>query len=297
LELTQKQIKDMSEADKNTPASAEKKARDEIAARRLLDEARAQKLQEAQVRDRPATVPLAPGETQGEQTRGGPRLGETPAGKELVGMRSGIPIYVDTAEVYGAPKPSISNTIANTPAAADSTKPVMIQGQTIEQQRAEYQAREAPKAAAAMATPEDQAREAPKAAAAMATPEPKKYWGSGAELKYGDALARQAALARVGGAEEAKRRSDASEESAKNIRETKAFTEREVARQKIEAGTASPDLIESKSELNPLRATGKDAGKRLTQEELDLINARIFRSRLPQAEKSRVNRKAIARRN
>jgi len=280
LELTQKQIKDMSEADKNTPASAEKKARDEIAARRLLDEARAQKLQEAQVRDRPATVPLAPGETQGEQTRGGPRLGETPAGKELVGMRSGIPIYVDTAEVYGAPKPSISNTIANTPAAADSTKPVMIQGQTIEQQRAEYQA-----------------REAPKAAAAMATPEPKKYWGSGAELKYGDALARQAALARVGGAEEAKRRSDASEESAKNIRETKAFTEREVARQKIEAGTASPDLIESKSELNPLRATGKDAGKRLTQEELDLINARIFRSRLPQAEKSRVNRKAIARRN
>ena len=270
----------MSEADKNTPASAEKKARDEIAARRLLDEARAQKLQEAQVRDRPATVPLAPGETQGEQTRGGPRLGETPAGKELVGMRSGIPIYVDTAEVYGAPKPSISNTIANTPAAADSTKPVMIQGQTIEQQRAEYQA-----------------REAPKAAAAMATPEPKKYWGSGAELKYGDALARQAALARVGGAEEAKRRSDASEESAKNIRETKAFTEREVARQKIEAGTASPDLIESKSELNPLRATGKDAGKRLTQEELDLINARIFRSRLPQAEKSRVNRKAIARRN
>ena len=66
-------------------------------------------------------------------------------------MKGGVAQYAPVAEVYGAAKPSISNTIASTSVTADPTKPVMIQGQTVEQQRADYQAREAPRAAAMMA--------------------------------------------------------------------------------------------------------------------------------------------------
>jgi hypothetical protein len=64
---------------------------------------------------------------------------ETPAGKELIGMRSGVPVYADIEDVYGAPKKVQPTVLGVT--------------QTPEQQRAEYQASEAPKAAAAMATP------------------------------------------------------------------------------------------------------------------------------------------------
>lgn len=64
---------------------------------------------------------------------------EAPAGKELIGMRSGVPVYADIKNIYG---PKSVTKVSET---GDKTF------QTPEQQRAEYQAREAPQAAAAMA--------------------------------------------------------------------------------------------------------------------------------------------------
>ena len=100
----------------------------------------------------PVAPPVAnPAPQQRKPATSIPRIGPTPAGQELVGMKGGVAQYAPVAEVYGAAKPSISNTIASTSVTADPTKPVMIQGQTVEQQRADYQAREAPRAAAMMA--------------------------------------------------------------------------------------------------------------------------------------------------
>jgi hypothetical protein len=65
-------------------------------------------------------------------------------------------------------------------------------------------------------------------------------------------------------------------------------SDREDARKQIAAGTASPALVAKYPELNPLRSTAgagdQDYGKTFTQSEMDLINARLFRSKLPQAE-------------
>jgi len=66
---------------------------------------------------------------------------ESGEGKELTGIVNGRKTYTKASELYGPAKPSIPNTIAATPATADATKPVMIQGQSIDQQRADHQAR------------------------------------------------------------------------------------------------------------------------------------------------------------
>jgi hypothetical protein len=73
---------------------------------------------------------------------------ESGEGKELTGIVNGRKTYTKAAELYGPAKPSIPNTIAATPATADATKPVMIQGQSIDQQRADHQARKQNVAAA-----------------------------------------------------------------------------------------------------------------------------------------------------
>lgn len=65
-------------------------------------------------------------------------------GKELTGMSGGRPTYTSADSLYGKAKPSISNTIKNTPATADPKKPVMIEGQSMEQRRADYQNRSQP---------------------------------------------------------------------------------------------------------------------------------------------------------
>ena len=72
-------------------------------------------------------------------------------GKEMVGVVKSRPTYATADSLYGQPKSPIQNTIDTTPATASPSKPVMIQGQTIEQRRGDYQAREAPSATAAMA--------------------------------------------------------------------------------------------------------------------------------------------------
>ena len=61
--------------------------------------------------------------------------------KELTGMSAGRPTYSSADSLYGKAKPSIANTIANTPPTADPTKPVMIKGQSMDQRRADYQNR------------------------------------------------------------------------------------------------------------------------------------------------------------
>jgi hypothetical protein len=160
-----------------------KQTADEIEKRKILEQERQDRLKAEQAADRPATVPLGQGETQGAQTRGGARLGATPAGKELIGMRSGVPIYADATDVYGAAKPSVQATIAQTPLTADSTKPVMLAPQTREEQRAAYQAKQAPMAAAAMA-PGKPAQ---------------TYWSPESAQRYTSEAARLAALARIGG--------------------------------------------------------------------------------------------------
>ena len=61
--------------------------------------------------------------------------------KEMTGMSAGRPTYTSVDELYGKGETPIANTIRNTPATADPNKPVMIEGQTIEQRRADYQKR------------------------------------------------------------------------------------------------------------------------------------------------------------
>jgi hypothetical protein len=57
-------------------------------------------------------------------------------------MSGGRPTYSSADSLYGEAKPSIPNTIATTSATADPAKPVMVQGQSIEQRRADYQTRQ-----------------------------------------------------------------------------------------------------------------------------------------------------------
>jgi hypothetical protein len=236
-------------------------AQDAIKARALLEEERLASTAKLQAADRPATVPLAQGETAGAQTRGGPRLGATPAGKELIGMRSGVPIYADTAEVYGAPKTQIPGAIA-----ADGVEVV----QTPEQQRAEYQASAAPKAAAAMAQPKPATT----------------YWSPEYAKSYDQAVARESALARVGGADEATRRKTEAVESAKFMGGVTKTFGREAARQQIAAGTATPETIAKYPELNPLRSIAKpgegDYGKKLTETEMNRVNALLVKPKAAQ---------------
>ena len=138
-----------------TTSPPEQAATDALAARKILDDAekervanlkkeRASAAAAALAKDRPAKgaiqSKLAPGQTAGEQTRGGQRLVDqkAPAGKELIGMRSGVPVYANTEDVYGKPSIKVSEIGEKT-------------FQTPEQQRAEYQAVQGPQAAAAMA--------------------------------------------------------------------------------------------------------------------------------------------------
>lgn len=172
-----------------TQRSLTKQAADEIEKRKLLEQERQDRLKAKQAVDRPATVPLGQGESQGAQTRGGARLGTTPAGKELIGMRSGIPIYADATDIYGAPKETI-------PAAISSTGQSVMQ--TREEQRAAYQAKQAPMAAAAM-TPGKPAQ---------------TYWSPEYAKAYTQKAAQQAALARIGGQDSYNRRAAESEKFA-----------------------------------------------------------------------------------
>lgn len=250
---------------KDTRDSAVKKAEGQIATRKLLEEERARRLEVAQAKDRPSEVSLGPGETAGAQTRGGPKLkGSSAERGELIGMRSGVPIYATSESLYGQAPRSADVVPAG---ASGPVRPALTQ----EDIRAEYQAREAPKAAAAMATPEST-----------------KYWSPAAAQKYDQAVAREAALARVGGAAEATRRESEAAKSAKFMGDVVKTSDREDARKQIAAGTASPALVAKYPELNPLRSIAgageQDYGKSLTQAEMDLVNARLFRSRLPQAE-------------
>jgi len=218
-----------------------KKTQEEIEARKLLAEERQRSLEAAALKDQPTKEAiqgkLLPGETAGEQTRGTTgRIGATPAGKELIGMRSGVPIYADASDVYGT----------------------SATGQTPEQQRAAYQAKAAPEAAAAMAKPAPQ----------------KTYWSPEYAKDYTEAAARAKALARVGGAEEAARRL-AESPKGPDLAAFTATTGREKARQEIAVGTASPETVVKYPELKPLQSIA-EPGKSFTQKEMDLINARLF---------------------
>jgi hypothetical protein len=84
-----------------------------------------------------------PNATVGEQTRGagGVRLDQqiAPAGKELIGMRSGVPIYADANDVYGgaAPASPAPQPAAAPAAAAPTTSTAPSQG--LQQMRDTYQ--------------------------------------------------------------------------------------------------------------------------------------------------------------
>jgi hypothetical protein len=78
-------------------------------------------------------------------------------GKEMTGMsvdenNVSRPTYSSADSLYGKAKPSIDNTIANTPVTADPNKPVMIQGQSMDERRGAYQ-QAAGKTAAEMQAP------------------------------------------------------------------------------------------------------------------------------------------------
>jgi hypothetical protein len=84
-----------------------------------------------------------PNATVGEQTRGagGVRLDQqiAPAGKELIGMRSGVPIYADANDVYGGAAPaSPEPQPATAPAAATPTTSA-APSQGLQQMRDAYQ--------------------------------------------------------------------------------------------------------------------------------------------------------------
>ena len=84
-----------------------------------------------------------PNATVGEQTRGagGVRLDQqiAPAGKELIGMRSGVPIYADANDVYGGAAPASPVTQpAAAPAAATPTTST-APSQSLQQMRDTYQ--------------------------------------------------------------------------------------------------------------------------------------------------------------
>jgi hypothetical protein len=126
------------------PLTKAKKAKDEIQAQALRDAENKRRSALAATEDQKATkgsvqATLGTGLTSGDQTRGPqgkPLQGSSAERGELIGMRSGVPIYATAESLYG--KPPV-------------LKSFDVSTQTPEQQRAAYQAREAPKAAAAMA--------------------------------------------------------------------------------------------------------------------------------------------------
>jgi hypothetical protein len=98
-----------------------------------------------------------PNATVGEQTRGagGVRLDQqiAPAGKELIGMRSGVPIYADANDVYGGgapaspePQPAVAPAAATPTAAAASS-------QSLQQMRDTYQTGQTATATSAQQAP------------------------------------------------------------------------------------------------------------------------------------------------
>jgi len=111
-----------------TPEQKKKREADEAAKKQVL----------------PAPTPAEvkgklPNATVGEQTRGagGVRLDQqtAPAGKELIGMRSGVPIYADASDVYGSAAPASP---AAAPMAAAPTAPT-APSPSVQQMRDTYQ--------------------------------------------------------------------------------------------------------------------------------------------------------------
>jgi hypothetical protein len=263
----------MAELEKDTRGSKQKAAEDKSKAdeqTRKDYEARAARILAA---DRPASIKLPEGETQGAQLRGTDNRMEKSSAErgELIGMRRGIPIYATAESLYGAPKelaPAVAAQEAipakdKAPAqAAVQEKPAVIE--TLDQQRAAYQAREAPRAAAMQVTPES-----------------RTYFSPAFAREMDAAREKENALAKRGGAAEVARRE--TEKAAYNKFESDFVqsTGRENARQQIAAGTASPELIAKYPELNPLRSTAKsgddDYGKMLSESELETVNKRIFK--------------------
>jgi hypothetical protein len=273
----------------DTRGPAEKKADDEAKALQIRQADAAERLLTAQAADRPASIKGLPeGETQGAQLRGTDNRMEGSSAErgELIGVRRGIPIYATAESLYGTPKTSAVTEKADVyqPEKSPSIAPVItrfdVSTQTPEQQRAEYQAREAPKAAAAMATPESRTFFSPAYAKAMDA-----------------ARETENALAKRGGAAEVARRETEKVASAKFMGDVTKTTGRENARQQIAAGTASPELIAKYPELNPLRSIAKpgegDFGKMLKESELDFINTR-FGSIKPKAPQTK-SKFALAR--
>jgi hypothetical protein len=69
-------------------------------------------------------------------------------GRELIGSRGGKKLYSSMEDVYGAPKPSLDRTMAETPSDALTDRPVMIKNQSPDEQRAAYQRQQSPRAVA-----------------------------------------------------------------------------------------------------------------------------------------------------
>jgi hypothetical protein len=152
------------------PLTKAKKAKDEIQAQALRDAENKRRSALAATEDQKATkgsvqATLGTGLTSGDQTRGPqgkPLQGSSAERGELIGMRSGVPIYATAESLYGkarpadTPLPKPQAPITTAPSRSNFIAPQEAQGpvrsaETPEQQRAAYQAREAPKAAAAMA--------------------------------------------------------------------------------------------------------------------------------------------------
>jgi len=263
----------MAELEKDTRGSKQKAAEDKSKAdeqTRKDYEARAARILAA---DRPASIKLPEGETQGAQLRGTDNRMEKSSAErgELIGMRRGIPIYATAEGLYGAPKelaPAVAaqEAIAATnkaPAqAAVQAKPAVIE--TLDQQLAAYQAREAPRAAAMQVTPES-----------------RTYFSPAFAREMDAAREKENALAKRGGAAEVARRETEKAAYTKFESDFVQSTGRENARQQIAAGTASPELIAKYPELNPLKSTAKpgedDYGKTLSELELETVNKGIFK--------------------
>jgi hypothetical protein len=265
----------MAKPEKDNRDSAERKADDEAKAdekKRITSEARAARILAA---DRPETLgegAVGENEKAGAQTRGGARLqGSSAERGELIGMRRGIPIYATAESLYGAPKelaPAVAAQEAipakdKAPAqAAVQEKPAVIE--TLDQQRAAHQAREAPRAAAMQVTPES-----------------RTYFSPAFAREMDAAREKENALAKRGGAAEVARRETEKAAYTKFESDFVQSTGRENARQQIAAGTASPELIAKYPELNPLRSIAKpgdnDYEKTLSELELETVNRGIFK--------------------
>ena len=265
----------MAESKKDKPDTLERKALDKSKADEIARIAVEEKAKRILAADRPETLgkgALGENEKAGEQTRGGARLqGSSAALGELIGMRRGIPIYATAESLYGAPKelaPAVATqeAIAATdkaPAqAVVQAKPAVVE--TLDQQLAAYQAREAPRAATMQVTPES-----------------RTYFSPAFAKEMDAAREKENALAKRGGATEAARRDAEKAAYTKFESDFKKSTGRENARQQIAAGTASPELIAKYPELDPRRSTAKpgddDYGKMLSESQLETVNKGIFK--------------------